>query len=380
MNFVPRPKLWILIILLIAITRINTPSSTMKMKFETTANLEASSIECNSDDLEFSYRVIGEGKCELVSDTRESLSAVKIKEKVLKETPILCVPNSLHGRQLVKIGKYSFFNLNYSQILLPDAIEEIESYAFKDCMKLETIRIPPNVTKIMSHTFENCYSLQSINISNILTKVSKNAFIGCSNKVKIFNNKNMIQNNNDGKISKMSSIITDFTDNILTIKGNGVLESNLVKEFPDKYDDISMTIDGPTEIFYNAIDGKRKSTDSYISFYQNLEYIEIGSSVVTIRSDAISNIPSLKQIKFTGVNVERTFGAQSLFVGANNLKIYYCSSITPQMDKNIAWNQYVIDKYSEIHVPTNYEEYNSQYSFLKVTTNLNDVNCYTDNS
>lgn len=74
-----------------------------------------------------------------------------------------------------------FDNFGFEEIVLPENITSIQSYAFNNCQELTSITIPSNVASIGSSAFENCTSLTSIDLPNSITTIYSKAFYGCSN-------------------------------------------------------------------------------------------------------------------------------------------------------------------------------------------------------
>ncbi len=72
---------------------------------------------------------------------------------------LICVPNAYSGEILIPngvntIGSYAFLNCdNVTSVVLPDTVKEIESGAFRQCSKLSNISIPNSVTSIKPYSF-----------------------------------------------------------------------------------------------------------------------------------------------------------------------------------------------------------------------------------
>lgn len=103
---------------------------------------------------------------------------------------------------LTKLGEYAFsyceqitsINYNIPQIplgcfkdcsklemvKLPNKLTRIRSFAFEKCIKLKSIYLPSNLKDIGSRTFENCIQLSSINIPSTLTHFEGDCFINCN--------------------------------------------------------------------------------------------------------------------------------------------------------------------------------------------------------
>lgn len=71
-------------------------------------------------------------------------------------------------------------NAELKSVTIPDSIQQIDMYTFKNCYNLTQINIPNSVTEICSGAFENCKDLQTITIPNSVTKIGSHAFEGCT--------------------------------------------------------------------------------------------------------------------------------------------------------------------------------------------------------
>ncbi len=72
-----------------------------------------------------------------------------------------------------------FCSMAIVHVLLPSTIEEIGTYAFKDCDSLESIIIPEGLKFIRKGAFENCESLKSIELPSTIEVIDEDAFYGC---------------------------------------------------------------------------------------------------------------------------------------------------------------------------------------------------------
>ena len=80
-----------------------------------------------------------------------------------------------------RIGSYAFHNCSgIKQINLPNSLKIIESSAFQGCSSLAKIHIPDEITTIAWKTFEGCSGLTSIIIPSYVTSIGNDAFSGCS--------------------------------------------------------------------------------------------------------------------------------------------------------------------------------------------------------
>ena len=75
---------------------------------------------------------------------------------------------------------YSDENTEITDLVIPDGVTSIGSYAFQDCSGLTSITIPNSVTSIGNSAFQDCSGLTSITIPNSVTSIGIDAFYRCS--------------------------------------------------------------------------------------------------------------------------------------------------------------------------------------------------------
>ena len=71
------------------------------------------------------------------------------------------------------------YNNEIKEILIPNDVESIGSYAFYGCSGLTSIIIPKSISYIGSEAFAKCYYLSSINIPESVETIEVGAFDGC---------------------------------------------------------------------------------------------------------------------------------------------------------------------------------------------------------
>lgn len=65
------------------------------------------------------------------------------------------------------VGQFTFeFNDTLTTIILPDSIEKIEDYAFRNCTSLNRIEMPDTISCIEPSAFIGCISLKQIVFKN----------------------------------------------------------------------------------------------------------------------------------------------------------------------------------------------------------------------
>lgn len=79
------------------------------------------------------------------------------------------------------IGQYAFsYCSGFTNVTLPNSLTSIEDRVFQRCSGLTSIIIPDNVTSIGQFAFESCTSLTDITLPSSLTSIVNSAFYKCS--------------------------------------------------------------------------------------------------------------------------------------------------------------------------------------------------------
>ena len=71
-------------------------------------------------------------------------------------------------------------NKSLSNIVIPENVTKMGSFAFSGCSSLKNIVLNDNLLSIGQNAFENCSALPSITIPNKVTSIPTNTFYGCS--------------------------------------------------------------------------------------------------------------------------------------------------------------------------------------------------------
>lgn len=98
------------------------------------------------------------------------------------ETETITVPENfeLDGvtYSVIVIGRRAFENCQAKEIILPETIEKIESYAFYNCVNLLKSNIPDGITQIAPYTYGKCTNMTEINIPDSVVYIEDRAFFG----------------------------------------------------------------------------------------------------------------------------------------------------------------------------------------------------------
>lgn len=88
----------------------------------------------------------------------------------------ITLPNSLRT-----IGSYAFENCSsLTEIVIPEGVTTIDSYAFRGCTSLKKITLPSTLTSINTNAFQNCSALEAVTIPSGVTGIGQQLFDGCT--------------------------------------------------------------------------------------------------------------------------------------------------------------------------------------------------------
>jgi hypothetical protein len=97
--------------------------------------------------------------------------------KYLSKNSIVNIPSSIEGKRVAKIGEKSFMYTNIENVVIPNTVTSIDSWAFLNCNYITSINIPESVQVIGDYAFASCFGLQSVTISPEIQKIGENAFM-----------------------------------------------------------------------------------------------------------------------------------------------------------------------------------------------------------
>jgi hypothetical protein len=80
-----------------------------------------------------------------------------------------------------RIGTNAFGFTGIEEVILPGSVEEIGSFAFNECSKLQRVILPNKLRTIDQQAFQYCEQLQSVDFPEGLEQIAFQSFNGCYN-------------------------------------------------------------------------------------------------------------------------------------------------------------------------------------------------------
>ena len=240
-----------------------------------------------------------------------------------------------------------------TELVIPNDVTKIKSYAFAGCSGLTSIEIPNSVTSIENSAFAGCSGLTSIEIPNSVTSIGDGAFSGCSGltSIEIPNSVTSIGNWAFDGCSGLTSI---EIPNSVTSIGNGA--------FVDCSGLTSITIPNSVKsIGYGAFLG-----------CIGLTSIVIPNSVTSIESSAFRNCDGLASVTI-GSGIEHIYSIA--FSECENLTDVYCLATTVLKTSIDAFDE-SYPEYMTLHVPAeaiNYYKTTEPWSNFGTIVTIEDI-------
>ena len=129
-------------------------------------------------------------------------------------------------------GNHLYMNgTEIKDLVIPDGVTSIGSYAFCDCYSLTSVTIPNSVTRIGNSTFSGCSGLPSVTIPNSVTRIGDYTFSGCSGltSLTIPNSVTFIGYHAFSKCSNLKTI--EIGNGIKTIDNYAFMSCNNLNDF-----------------------------------------------------------------------------------------------------------------------------------------------------
>ena len=123
--------------------------------------------EYTDDGLKYVYGT-DDDKAALLKNENSSASIATIQE-------------SINGKTVNLIARHAFENnQSLKTISIPNGVERIGDYAFKNCKALNDFTLPSNLKTIGNNAFENNSKLQRVDIPEGVTQIGTKAFLSCT--------------------------------------------------------------------------------------------------------------------------------------------------------------------------------------------------------
>ena len=100
-------------------------------------------------------------------------------ERVFAECPSLASVTFHPSCPLTDIPQYAFYRSGIRSFVSHPNLRTIQAYAFKECTKLESVRLADGVQKAKSHAFQGCSNLKNIYIGESIEDFSAYVFSDC---------------------------------------------------------------------------------------------------------------------------------------------------------------------------------------------------------
>lgn len=216
--------------------------------------------------------------------TVKAENVVNVIENLTEGAHNICVVGEIDETTVKNIGKALHSNENAKvnlDLSGTTGLENIPSWAFKDCTSLTNIKIPSSVTSIDKMAFMSCKNLTDIKIPESITSIRDSAFYGCKNLIDI-------------KIPKSVTNIGDFAFRDCTNLTNLEILANVTSIGESVFERCTslINIKLPTSVTYIDSFAFRGCT--------NLTNIEIPTSVLYIDNHAFFYCKKLTTVNYMG--------------------------------------------------------------------------------
>ena len=252
----------------------------------------------------------------------------------------LIIPDSV-----TTIGSYAFtWCTSLTSVTIGDSVTTIGERAFYNCSGLTSVTFGANsqLTTIGSSAFENCTSLTSITIPDSVTTIGERAFYVCYKLVEVYNKSRL----NITKGSSGNGYVGYYALNVYTEEGGSKLstdEDGFII-YTNGADKILVGYTG-TETDLIIPDGIKEIYNYAFRYCDSLTNIVIPDSVTTIGSYAFFECTSLTSVTF-GDNSQLTTIGYSAFSGCRSLtSIVIPDSVTTIGDQAFSYCTSLTDVY-----------------------------------
>ena len=235
-----------------------------------------------------------------------------------------------HSSPLSSAGKVLVYDIETTDIKIPNTVNSIGNFTFYQCRKIKTLSIPGSVTTIGSSAFEDCTGLTSISFTYGNVSISGSAFEGCTGltEVTIPGSVNVIAINAFKNCRNLTSVISEIeypsTIDRSVFEG---LPSSSVLQVPKGTKSAYQSVSGWDQ-FSKVVETGMRDVD----FSRNgINYRKISGNEVEVASadggKTVIEIP--KTIAYDGVTYRVTAIGEGAFEGRSDISyLFIPSSIT----------------------------------------------------
>ncbi len=249
-----------------------------------------------------------------------------------------CIESVVIPDSVTSIGQYAFYYCTaLDSVVIPDSVTSIGNNAFINCTSLESVDIPDSVTSIGNAAFRSCTSLDSVVIPDSVTSINSQVFYGCTSleSVVIPDSVTSIGSSAFQNCTALDSVV--IPDSVTKIESSTFLGCISLESvvLPDSIASInSQVFYGCTSLESVVIPDNVTSINSQ-AFYgcTSLESVVIPDSVTSIGSSAFNSCPSLKELYLPesltsiGDNAYTASIGSSIHINSSNLTTIGTSAI-----------------------------------------------------
>ena len=247
-------------------------------------------------------KISGDFTYEIVDGT-----AIITKYNNLSTTETLVIPDTLDGHPVSVIDGFGKAQ-NLKEVILPNTVQIIDSYAFNGCANLQVVHLNEGILQIASCAFKDCVSLKEFSFPTSLERINSEAFKGCSSLISITGGSGL------QTIEKDAFFGTSWQDaqpNVLSYGG-------LIFGYKDS--------DAFDEILELPPDTRRIMPQTF-QFVDSVKHIILPDSIEYLGASSFYSMKDLEHVVFGGGNRLRTIEA-NVFADCSALTSVDLSSVT----------------------------------------------------
>ena len=237
----------------------------------------------------------------------------------------LVIPNTVD-----KINSYAFYNCtSLTSVEIGEGVTSIGIRAFYYCTSLTSVEIGDSVTSIGNYAFEYCTSLTSVVIGDSVTSIGERAFYNCTSltSVEIGDSVTSIGSYAFRDCTSLTSVHIDDIASWCNISFDGFYANPL-------YYAKKLYLNGELVTDLVIPNTVAEIKNYAFSGYTSLTSVEIGDSVTSIGDEAFRNCTSLTSVEIP--NSVTSIGSNP-FYGCTSLTIY-CEASRKPSGWSSSWN------------------------------------------